>query len=69
MRREIKVVFIQAPQIGDFRQIRTSARSKLHRQVFENGLIRHDIDNHIDARVIGLETAEHVVIDFAFIAV
>jgi hypothetical protein len=67
--RQVEVVLVQAAEVGDLGDVGAGAGGKLHRQVFEDRLVGHHVHDHVDAFVLGLEAGEHVVIDFALVAV
>ncbi len=67
--RQIKVILVQTAEVGDLGEIRPGAGGKLHRQVFEDRLVGHDVHLDVDPGVFGLEALTDVFVDLAFVAV
>ena len=69
MRREVEVILVEAAKVGHPRDIRAFAGGKLHRQRFDDGLVRHFVDDDFGARVGGLEALGDFASHFALIAI
>ena len=67
--RDVEVVLRQAAEVGDARDVGTFAGRELHRQLLEDRLVRHLVDDDLDVGVLRLEALGEILRDFALVAV
>jgi hypothetical protein len=66
---DVEHVLGEAAEIGDAAEVGTFADRELDRQALEHRLVRHDVDDDGDARVLGLEGLELLGPGIAFDAI